>query len=143
MSCDSQADPRTDTDNTVTSLAYAIKEIDEDEDSRACKDEHCHGSLTTTDGGIVICRSCRCTPDGIYYPPQRHDDYESNPPHFGTIHNPKDPPRPPHLTSRNGDDREEYIHSKDIILPGGFTAVYDADEGAGDGDEYEFALGLI
>lgn len=143
MSCDSQTDPCTDTDSTITSLAHAIKEIDEDRDNRDCPHEGCHGSLSVTDNDLVICHSCRCTPDGIYYPPQRHDDYESNPPHFGTIHNRKDPPQPPHLTSKNGDDREEYIHSKQIILPGGFTAVYDADEDAGDGEEYEFSLGLI
>jgi len=67
------ADNADDGSQSVTSLADAI-EADTDEDKRACRQPSCHGSLTVEDGRVV-CSLCRCTPDGVYLPPE--GGYES------------------------------------------------------------------
>lgn len=59
----------------LTGLAYAISEIDTKYDSRDCPHD-CHGSLSVDDEGRVLCETCRCTPDGVYLPPE--DDSSTN-----------------------------------------------------------------
>ncbi|WP_206750518.1 hypothetical protein, partial [Halorubrum sp. SP9] len=53
----------------VTSLADAIR-TDEPEDTRSCPHETCEGSLSVRDDDTVYCTACRCTPDGVYLPPE-------------------------------------------------------------------------
>lgn len=56
-----------------TKLARAIEDIDTKFDSRDCPHE-CHGTLSTDDDGRVLCETCRCTPDGVYLPPENDED---------------------------------------------------------------------
>jgi hypothetical protein len=67
-----------DTDVTVeqTSLKEAIKN-EADHDHRPCPHK-CYGSLTVEDD-VVLCQTCRHTPDGEYVPPKYEDDDGGSP----------------------------------------------------------------
>lgn len=130
----------------ATSLAEGLQ-TDEPGDTRSCPHE-CHGSLSVTDSDIVICESCRCTPDGTYLPP---DDGETdNIEGRGTVFYPSYP-HPSrrsepfqtwgHDEYREHDDGHEYVR-----LAGGYERVYDEDEDNrpdGVDDEYTFDLSTL
>jgi hypothetical protein len=67
-----------DTDVTVeqTSLKEAIKN-EADHDHRPCPHK-CYGSLSVEDD-VVLCQTCRHTPDGEYVPPKYEDDDGGSP----------------------------------------------------------------
>ena len=138
----SVSDPTTTTtdETTTTDLAYAITEIDTELDSRDCPHE-CHGELSVSDDGRVLCQSCRCTPSGVYIPPSEGDSVdtiESAPSSLSThFFYPKGPPVPTRV------ERDRYSHSKKVILLGGFEAVYDETHSAGEGDSYTFDLSTL
>ena len=142
----------------LTGLAHAIEHIDRDVDSRDCRHDSCHGSLHVTDG-VVICGHCRCTPDGVYIPP---DDTgaasnlsKSRCSQYTFVH-----PRgrhvsgaEPHPSRRtNGNNRDSYGHTSGecsltrVRMPGGFERVYDEDDDHrpdGVTDEYTFDLSTL
>jgi hypothetical protein len=115
----------TDDGTTYTELAEAMRS-DEPQDSRECPHE-CHGSLSVKDDDTVLCESCRCTPDGVYLPPdtERGDGTpvksacsqytffccEGSFPMFY-----------PHPWAN--EDRERYRHSGAVRLVGGFTEAW-------------------
>lgn len=99
----------------VTTLAQGLKN-DRAEDSRDCLHSSCHGELTLTDGERVVCRSCRCTPDGIFLMPQRRDEDDED------------------------DHKERYSNSNNVILPGGHEKIYDETYPAGGTHEYVFDI---
>ena len=117
--------PETDTGNGVTSLADALR-TDEPEDTRDCPHESCEGSLSVTDDDRVLCQTCRCTPEGVFLPPDPKGQQGEN----GV------PQAWNHDEYPNGAAR----------LAGGYDDVYDEDEDErprGVGDEYTFDLSTL
>lgn len=137
--------PESDTsgDTAVTSLAEGIRD-DGPKDSRACKQESCHGTLTVDDDDRVYCSSCRCTPAGVFLG-FNHDEHGSS---NGTTGFPSYNPK-----GQQGEDRvveswdhDEYDYSNRVRLAGGYEPVYDVDEDnrpRGVGDEYTFDLSTL
>lgn len=106
------------TDNerqAIRTLADAIKHIDKDQDTRDCPHE-CHGVLTVTDDNVVLCQSCRCTPDGVYYPPEQNDS-STNSGRVKSNHNPWG-------QRREHGNVDRYRHSNKVRLAGGYTEAY-------------------
>jgi len=62
----------TENGNTYTELAEGLR-TDEPQDSRDCPHD-CHGELTVDDDDTVYCETCRCTPDGVFLPPDNWED---------------------------------------------------------------------
>jgi len=130
---------------TYTELAEAMRS-DEPQDSRDCPHK-CHGSLSVKDDDTVLCESCRCTPDGVYLPPDFDDSlYESSQSASAarTHEDGADDGKPvksacsqyeyfissatrlptfyPHPWADR--DRERYRHSNRVRLVGGFTEAW-------------------
>jgi len=143
---------RTITDNDTgvhekyESVAHGL-EIDTDRDSRNCRQPDCHGSLAIRDEW-VICTSCRCTPDGIFVPPDEESEntIEDGQCSQFTWFHPLGQGRlngenPHPADGENGVPR--YRNSKNVRLIGGVEEVYNEDESirpAGVDDEYTFDL---
>jgi len=119
--------PESDADRSgVTPLADAIRN-DGPEDSRSCPHETCHGSLTVDDDDTVYCPSCRCTPAGVFLPP---DPYPSDGPN----------------TRVESWSHDHYDNVSAVRLAGGYDAVYNEDDDArpqGVGEEYTFDLSTL
>jgi len=120
-----------DSGSVCSQLAAGIK-TDEEHDSRPCPHDDCHGTLTLTDAENVVCASCRCTPDGIYLPPQVRG-------HNGTT-----------LARYRGTagtwSHDTYDNSTATRLAGGYEAVYDEEDRnrpSGVGTEYTFDLSTL
>jgi len=130
----------------VRSLAGAIQHVDTKYDSRDCPHE-CHGTLTVIEesgDNIVICESCRCTPDGVYYPPETNERKVISTVQPQGFTGGKQPSRrydertlrdyqPLHPYRRSPDrgghpwadhDRERYRHSGRVKLVGGFERAW-------------------
>ena len=137
---------------TITSLADAIK-TDEPEDTRSCRHQDCHGTLTVTDEDRVVCGSCRCTPDGVFLPPESSggSGFRRYNPRFArrttwcgdgyADSDPKGVPDEDGVLQRW--NHEKYDNSDKARLAGGYDDVYDEEEAerpAGVGDEYTFNL---
>jgi len=153
----SETKPQSDsaTNNTLTGLAHAIKNVDRDADTRKCPHE-CHGTLQLTDDDRVICPSCRCTPDGVYLPPDDHGDNSGQDSQcmqfaffvgkrkIGPLSSDSYPKGERPQSPSNG--REYYSQSNKPILPGGHERVYDEDDTNRPnwvGDEYTFDLSTL
>lgn len=129
---------------------------DRDEDTRSCKQPDCHGSLKLTEEDIVVCHSCRCTPNGIYLSPEVRERAreDSNYTFTYTIagrtrEGGESPYNPYPSKGRNtdaGTSRERYDNSGQVICVGGKETVYNAnDEVRPDsvGEEYTFDLSTL
>lgn len=100
---------------------------DREEDTRHCPDPTCHGSLTLIDDGDrAVCRSCRCTPKGIYIPPDEHTRRHIEP--RGTVLPDRNPQGKRYENGWADDPRERYRGSRHVKLAGGFEDVYDEDD---------------
>jgi hypothetical protein len=146
-------DQRTDHSDVSDSLVEGLK-TDRERDTRSCRQDDCHGELTLTDDERVICQLCRCTPDGVYLPPDdeggegRVDgmcvQYKFFHPSGGSgcgfsTSDPKG------SRGENGSP-ERYDNSGNVRLPGGVEAVYDEDDKVrprGVTDEYTFDLSTL
>lgn len=139
----------------LTGLAHAIVNVDEPRDSRDCPHE-CHGELTVDEEDRVLCETCRCTPDGVYLPPETHESTASgcglqatffDPYHgIGPASSDADPKglRPEVRSKR--DSYYDCYPSGAARLAGGYEAVYDEDdEGRPDGvpEDYTFDLSTL
>jgi hypothetical protein len=119
-----------DNDGPTRPLVKAIKDEHVDEDRR-CRHSDCDGELTLTDAENPICKMCRCTPDGIYLPPQSRGGGSG----FSTPY--------PKGSRPETAGAETYENSDIVRLPGGHEAVYDETEANrphGVGPEYTFDL---
>lgn len=122
-----------------TKLAQAIEDIDTKYNSRDCPHE-CHGTLTTDDDSRVLCESCRCTPDGVYLPPESDTDNSTTSKSDcsqylffqdgetrSSAFNPKGSEWDNHLAEQDyhGDlDRARYRNSNAVIMVGGFEEAH-------------------
>jgi len=124
-----------------SSLLSGIK-TDEPQDTRSCPHEHCHGSLSVenedSNNERVICQSCRCTPDGVYFEPDvRGTNPRGNESETGLqapFFEPNGPVRPTfnpnnsewdsHLEFRNYGEREQYRVSGNVKMVGGFESAW-------------------
>lgn len=137
-----------DSDAELTPLAKGLK-IDHEEDSRSCPHE-CHGELELTEDGTVLCQLCRCTPDGVYYPPDGEwDDDDSQCVQYRWFHPTIEareggfPDENPHPLRGGNRSVEHYSHSGAVILVGGFEIVYNENDEIrpnGVTEEYTFDL---
>lgn len=110
-------------DNVTTSLAQGMQ-YDREEDTRSCPHD-CHGHLELSEDDVPICATCRCSPEGVYYPPDTYSGGQIEP--RGTVLRARNPH---HRASRStlhpwaNDERERYRGSNAIILPGGFEDAW-------------------
>lgn len=130
---DDEQNGSTDTDEST--LLQGLKN-DEKQDTRKCPHTHCHGNLSVVEqdnGEIVLCQSCRCTPDGVYYEPEErstpstsHDGQCSQYLFFKgeepdvTAFDPRGNEWDNGLQFRNSGEREEYRNSGNVKMVGGF-----------------------
>ena len=137
--------PETDAGSGVTSLADALR-TDEPEDTRDCPHESCEGSLSLTDDDRVLCQTCRCTPDGVFLPPEDWDneDNEDEGSVPGTVSAytqatffreqlPVDPSWTGEPHPWRGRERDRYRHSGKVRLLGGFTEAWPHEQTTRDG----------
>jgi len=113
---------------------------DRDEDTRKCP-HNCHGHLEVVEQAndeMVLCQSCRCTPDGVYYPLDDDDEtpgvdsgsmgfqapffYPNGP--SRPVFNPRHSEWDSQLEFRNYGEREEYRVSENIKMVGGFEEAW-------------------
>jgi len=149
--------------SVLTPLARGLKN-DRDEDVRKCPHE-CHGELQLTEENMVVCGTCRCTPDGVYLPLDDVEDYNTT---HSRSHDPKgltnedytlrvrngcviripDGPQGK-ITDRDGWERDydrshwSYDNSGRTQLAGGYEEVYDSDDDRrpwGVDEQYTFNL---
>lgn len=129
----STTDDTSDTDEST--LLKGLKN-DEKQDTRKCPHEHCHGNLSVIEHNnseMVICQSCRCTPDGTYYEPKSH----YTPPEGGlqesffypngspcSTFKPQESEWDDHLQWRGSGDRERYRNSNIRKVVGSFESAY-------------------
>lgn len=114
--------PDTETDSNVSdSLLKGLKN-DEDQDTRDCP-HNCHGSLSVVEDGDterVLCQSCRCTPEGVYYDPD-----DSTTPEIGfQAFAPNRDNWDRGLEWRRSGEREKYRNSGNVKMVGAFEGPY-------------------
>jgi len=111
----------TDDSETTDTLLKGLKN-DEDQDTRDCP-HNCHGSLTVVEREaeeMVLCQSCRCTPDGVYYDPD-----DSTTPEVGfQAFAPNRDNWDRGLEWRRSGERERYRNSDNVMMVGAFEGPY-------------------
>jgi len=128
MATDSTTDTTTDSE-PVDTLLKGLKN-DEDQDTRKCP-HNCHGELSVVEDGDterVLCQSCRCTPEGIYYDPD-----DSTTPEVGfQAFAPNRDNWDRGLEWRRSDDRERYRNSDNVKMVGGFEEAWPQEKTSGE-----------
>jgi len=111
----------TDDSEQANTLLKGLKN-DEDQDTRDCP-HNCHGSLSVEEHDseeIVLCQSCRCTPDGVYYDPD-----DSTTPEVGfQAFAPNRDNWDRGLEWRQSGERERYRNSDNVMMVGAFERAY-------------------